>query len=188
MEKRLKNRFDKRPRLTRAEPADSFEHANTGHEIGGNGTRSFAPSRTLRTSTPTPTAYIQGRICKLQRNAQRAVRVYYFSAVTGKRKGLTFDPELLYVCAMFHDMGLTPKHGSAADRFEVDGANTAREFLRQHKIPEQDIDTVSRWMFSESPTRNSPTPIAKRSSPRIRASALQRGQYPDLLRRHQAQA
>ena len=36
--------------------------------------------------------------------------------------------------AMFHDMGLTPKHSSATDRFEVDGANAAREFLRQHKI------------------------------------------------------
>jgi hypothetical protein len=71
-------------------------------------------------------------------------RVYYFSAATGKRKGLTFDPELLYVSAMFHDMGLTPIHSSATDRFEVDGANTAREFLRQHKIPQQDIDTV--WL------------------------------------------
>jgi hypothetical protein len=69
-------------------------------------------------------------------------RVYYFSAATGKRKGLTFDAELLYVSAMFHDMGLTPKHSSAADRFEVNGANSAREFLRQHKIPQQDIDTV----------------------------------------------
>jgi hypothetical protein len=69
-------------------------------------------------------------------------RVYYFSAATDKRKGLAFDPELLYVSAMFHDMGLTPKHSSATDRFEVDGANAAREFLRQHKIPQQDIDTV----------------------------------------------
>jgi hypothetical protein len=43
---------------------------------------------------------------------------------------------------MFHDMGLTPKHSSATDRFEVDGANAAREFLRQHKIPQQDIDKV----------------------------------------------
>jgi hypothetical protein len=43
---------------------------------------------------------------------------------------------------MFHDMGLTPKHSSATDRFEVDGANAAREFLRQHKIPQQDIDAV----------------------------------------------
>src|ERR1700741_2149004 len=69
-------------------------------------------------------------------------RVYYFSAATGKRKGLTFDPELLYVSAMFHDMGLTSKHSSTTDRFEVDGANTAREFLRQHKNPQQDINTV----------------------------------------------
>src|SRR6202789_363854 len=69
-------------------------------------------------------------------------RVYYFAAATGKRKGLAFDPELLYVSAMFHDMGLTPKHSSPADRFEVDGANAAREFLRQHKIPQQDIDMV----------------------------------------------
>jgi hypothetical protein len=69
-------------------------------------------------------------------------RVYYFAAATGKRQGLTFDPELLYVSAMFHDMGLTPKHSSATDRFEVDGANAAREFLRQHKIPQQDIDKV----------------------------------------------
>jgi hypothetical protein len=69
-------------------------------------------------------------------------RVYYFAAATGKRKNLTFDPELLYVSAMFHDMGLTPQHSSDTDRFEVDGANTAREFLRQHKIRQQDIDTV----------------------------------------------
>ncbi|HSY34375.1 MAG TPA: HD domain-containing protein [Acidobacteriaceae bacterium] len=69
-------------------------------------------------------------------------RVYCFAAATGKRKALAFDPELLYVSAMFHDMGLTPKYSSAADRFEVDGANAAREFLRQHNIPQQDIDTV----------------------------------------------
>jgi hypothetical protein len=69
-------------------------------------------------------------------------RVYYFAAATGKRKALAFDPELLYVSAMFHDLGLTLKRSSATDRFEVDGANTAREFLRQHKIPQQDIDTV----------------------------------------------
>ena len=71
-----------------------------------------------------------------------STRVYYFGSLAGKRRRLKFDPELLYIGAMFHDMGLTPKHSSATDRFEVDGANTAREFLRQHKIPQQDIDTV----------------------------------------------
>jgi len=69
-------------------------------------------------------------------------RVYYFGALTGKRRGLTYDPELLYVGAMFHDMGLTPQHSSATERFEVDGANAARDFLRGHGIAQADIDTV----------------------------------------------
>jgi HD superfamily phosphodiesterase len=52
-------------------------------------------------------------------------RVYYFSALAGKHRGLKFDPELLYVGAMFHDMGLTHQHRTN-ERFEVDGANAAR--------------------------------------------------------------
>jgi len=69
-------------------------------------------------------------------------RVYYFGSLAGKRLGLKFDPELLYLGAMFHDMGLTPEHGSKTDRFEVDGANTARAFLREHHIPDQEIEIV----------------------------------------------
>src|SRR3984893_1025119 len=69
-------------------------------------------------------------------------RVYYWGALTGKRRGLRFDPELLYAGAMFHDMGLTPTHASANERFEVDGANVARDFLRSHGIGQDDIDTV----------------------------------------------
>jgi HD superfamily phosphodiesterase len=34
-------------------------------------------------------------------------RVYYFGALAGKHRDLSFDPELLYAGAMFHDMGLT---------------------------------------------------------------------------------
>jgi hypothetical protein len=69
-------------------------------------------------------------------------RVYLFAALAAKRRGMNFDPELLYAGAMFHDIGLMPSHSSAHDRFEVDGANAAREFLRSHKIPEQEIDHV----------------------------------------------
>jgi HD superfamily phosphodiesterase len=69
-------------------------------------------------------------------------RVYYWAALAGKRRGLRLDPELLYAGAMFHDMGLTPQHSSADERFEVDGANVARDFLRGHGIAQQDIDTV----------------------------------------------
>ena len=69
-------------------------------------------------------------------------RVYYWGALTGNRCGLSFDPELLYAGAMFHDMGLTPQYASANKRFEVDGANVARDFLRSHGIAERDIETV----------------------------------------------
>jgi len=69
-------------------------------------------------------------------------RVYYFASLAGRRLGLRFDPELLYVGAMFHDMGLTSQYSSASERFEVDGANAARAFLCRHHIPQQDIDTV----------------------------------------------
>jgi hypothetical protein len=69
-------------------------------------------------------------------------RVYYFAALSGQRRGLRYDPELLYAGAMFHDIGLVPAYSSDADRFEVDGANAARNFLRRHKISEQDIDHV----------------------------------------------
>jgi HD domain-containing protein len=69
-------------------------------------------------------------------------RVYYFGALAGKKRELQFDAELLYVGAMFHDMGLTRQHSSATERFEVDGANAARDFLRGHRIAQQDIDVV----------------------------------------------
>jgi hypothetical protein len=69
-------------------------------------------------------------------------RVYYFGALAGKQRGLKFDTELFYAGAMFHDLGLMPDHSSPADRFEVDGANAARKFLKQRNIPQQDLDTV----------------------------------------------
>ena len=69
-------------------------------------------------------------------------RVYFFGALAGKHRGLAFDPELLYAGAMFHDMGLTPNHSSARERFEVDGANAAREFLESRGINPVDVDTV----------------------------------------------
>jgi hypothetical protein len=69
-------------------------------------------------------------------------RVYYFGALAGRRRGLKFDPELLYAGAMFHDMGLTHAHSSPHERFEVDGANAARDFLKSHGIAQQDIDLV----------------------------------------------
>src|SRR4051812_39729809 len=71
-----------------------------------------------------------------------SVRVYLFAAELGRQRGLRFDPELLYVAAAFHDLGLTRKFASPDERFEVDGANAARQFLAAHDIPEDRVQTV----------------------------------------------
>ena len=59
-----------------------------------------------------------------------STRVYLWGALTGLRKKMTFDRELLYVGAMFHDIGLTERYRQSQLRFEVDGANAARDFLK----------------------------------------------------------
>jgi HD domain len=71
-----------------------------------------------------------------------STRVYFWGALAGIRKNLKFDPELLYIGAMFHDIGLTKQYSSATERFEVDGANAARTFLKQHGVPETSIEVV----------------------------------------------
>ena len=95
-----------------------------------------------------PDSKFRREITELVRDTETALlfnhssRVYYWGALTGKRRGLRFDPELLYAGAMFHDMGLTPKHASAHERFEVNSANAARDFLRSRGIAEREIETV----------------------------------------------
>ncbi|MGW5212205.1 MULTISPECIES: HD domain-containing protein [unclassified Streptomyces] len=61
-------------------------------------------------------------------------RVYFFGTLRGQARGLQADPELLYVGAMFHDLGLTERHRGSKQRFEIDGADEARDFLRGHGI------------------------------------------------------
>jgi hypothetical protein len=71
-----------------------------------------------------------------------SVRVFLFGAMKGVRQNLKFDPELLYVAALFHDLGLFDVCHTETKRFEVDGADAAREFLRSRGIPEPKADLV----------------------------------------------
>jgi HD domain len=71
-----------------------------------------------------------------------STRVYLWGALLGKRKNVAFDAELLYVAAMFHDIGLTSAYRDSELRFEVDGANAARDFLRSHHVDEADVAKV----------------------------------------------
>ena len=63
-------------------------------------------------------------------------RVFLFGALQGHRRGLQPDPELLYAGAMFHDIGLTSDYRTSMLRFEVDGANAARDFLLERGVDE----------------------------------------------------
>lgn len=71
-------------------------------------------------------------------------RVFLFGALQGRRRGLQPDLELLYVGAMFHDIGLTERYRNSQLRFEVDGANAAREFLLARGVDEADARKV--WL------------------------------------------
>jgi hypothetical protein len=71
-----------------------------------------------------------------------SMRVFIFGSLQGRRRGLVYDPELLYIGAMFHDVGLVEGHRSAHDRFEVDGANAARDFMAQRGVPVDDVRVV----------------------------------------------
>ncbi|MGW5261511.1 HD domain-containing protein [Microbispora sp. NPDC004025] len=69
-------------------------------------------------------------------------RVFLFGSLRGRRLGLRADPELLYVGAMFHDLGLTERYRRTDQRFEIDGADEARRFLASHGVPEDGVRKV----------------------------------------------
>jgi hypothetical protein len=78
------------------------------------------------------TEYIRDTEDELLFNHSR--RVFLFGALQGRHRGLQPDLELLYAGAMFHDIGLTENYRTSMGRFEVDGANAARDFLLQRGV------------------------------------------------------
>lgn len=69
-------------------------------------------------------------------------RVFLFGSLRGHEQGLNFDAELLYIGAMFHDLGLTDTYRRTDQRFEIDAAYEARRFLGQYGITGEPADRV----------------------------------------------
>jgi HD domain len=59
-------------------------------------------------------------------------RVFLWGSLRGRKRGLAHDPELLYVGALLHDLGLTERFAASQQRFELDGADAARQVLLDH--------------------------------------------------------
>ncbi|BET52655.1 HD domain-containing protein [Kitasatospora aureofaciens] len=57
-----------------------------------------------------------------------SLRAYFWAAARGTADGVPFDPELLYVAALFHDIGLVPVFDSHTVAFEEAGGHVARVF------------------------------------------------------------
>ena len=69
------------------------------------------------------------------------MRSWLFAVVIAEDAKPAPDPELLAVSGILHDLGLTDRY-AAQERFEVDGANAARSFLRERGIPAHQIQLV----------------------------------------------
>lgn len=68
-------------------------------------------------------------------------RTYVLGALVARRAGIEYDAEGSYVAAMLHDLGLVSPY-SDERRFEVSGADAAREFALQGGLSEQRADLV----------------------------------------------
>ena len=106
------------------------------------------PSRSVIGGISVPDSALGRAITEFVRDTETELlfnhssRGYLFGAIAGQRRGLTCNPELLYAAIMFHDVGLMPSHSSADRRFEVDGANAARDFQASHGVDPSDIEKV----------------------------------------------
>src|SRR6516164_9180456 len=70
------------------------------------------------------------------------VRTYVFGSLAVRSIGRSMSDEEIAVCgALLHDLGLVPAH-AGENRFEVDGADAAREFCLKHQVAPERADRV----------------------------------------------
>ena len=68
-------------------------------------------------------------------------RSHVFSALLGQALGMDYDEELLYLCTVLHDLGLTERY-AAGERLEVSGARAAADFARSHGLPDDRVGVL----------------------------------------------
>jgi HD domain len=132
---------------------------------------------------PVPDSALAREATKLVRDVSTQLlfdhsrRVFLWASLQGEKLGRDYDPELLYVGAMFHDLGLVDGFRSEHERFEIDGANAARGFLQRHGLPEDQVMTV--W---ESISLHTTPEVPRYKQPEVRLVTL--GVEYDVLGLH----
>jgi hypothetical protein len=74
---------------------------------------------------------------------RHASRVFLFASMIGAGRGTEFNSELLYIASAFQNVGLSAPYRNSKRRFEVDGADAAKQFLIRHGV--EDCDTFDVW-------------------------------------------
>ncbi|MEU2561624.1 HD domain-containing protein [Streptomyces longispororuber] len=74
-----------------------------------------------------------------------SMRTYLYGRRIGERQGLVpgrdYDDELFFLGSVLHDLGLT-EEGDRDQRFDVDGADVAAEFLTRHGVAADRVEVV----------------------------------------------
>jgi hypothetical protein len=77
--------------------------------------------------------------------ANHSLRSYLFAVLLAGHEGLRpsadYDPDLLFFACVLHDLGTSPTAGGS-QRFEVDGADLAAQFLTGHGVDARGVDLV----------------------------------------------
>jgi hypothetical protein len=100
------------------------------------------------------------------------MRTFAFGEVVGQLRGMRYDRELFYIASVLHDLGLS-NIATGGQRFEVEGADAAQEFLSREGMSDADIDIV--W---DAIALHTTVGIAQRKRPEL--ALVQAGAGVDL--------
>jgi HD domain len=123
-------------------------HVRASATVGAYNLQKVGPIRTTIAGVAIPDSALAREATEFVRDASTPLlfdhsrRVFLWASLQAELLSLDYDAELLYVGAMFHDVGLLESHRSEHERFEIDGANAARAFLERHDLPEEQVMTV----------------------------------------------
>ena len=115
-----------------------------------------------------------------------SVRSYLWGAAWGAMKGIDFDPELLYVAAVLHDLGLTPEFDNHTLTFEAAGGHVAWVFgagagwpvARRARLAE----VIVRHMWREVDVNEDPEGHLLELATTVDIVGYQSDRYPETLR------
>jgi len=74
-------------------------------------------------------AAIQAQDVEAPEIFRHSARSYVFAELISQARSVKHDPEIVYIAAMLHDIGLSKEFATPHQRFEIDGADRTKQVL-----------------------------------------------------------